>query len=89
MLVDRRNAVHPSTRPFQRSNIFDLDDSDVEMEDDDDDDDDRVRTITERWRFDVDDVPAFGPEGPEEQNRTLVDDYAEKYHILFLQTRGN
>ena len=55
----------------------------------DDDDEDGVRNIIERWRFDADDVPAFGPEGPEEQNRTLVDDYAEKYCYLFLQTQGN
>ena len=88
MLVDRRNAIPPSIRPFQRSNIYDLDDSDVEMEDNDDDDG-RVQNITERWRFDADDVPAFGPDGPEEQNRTLVDDYAEKYYIIFLPTRGN
>jgi len=83
MLVNRWNAIPPAVRPFQQSNIFDLNDSDVEMEDDNDD---RPWNIMKRCRFDADDVPAFGPEGLEEQNRTLMDDYAEKYCILFLQT---
>ena len=86
MLVDWWNAIPPSICPFQWSNIFDLDYSDVEMEHDNDN---GVRTITERWRFDVDDVLVFGPESLEKQNRTLVDNYAEKYCILFLQMQGN
>ncbi|KAG6872484.1 hypothetical protein C0993_002121, partial [Termitomyces sp. T159_Od127] len=32
-----------------------------------------------RWRFDNDDEPATGPDGSDEQNRVLVDDYSPRY----------
>ncbi|EKM52072.1 uncharacterized protein PHACADRAFT_212666 [Phanerochaete carnosa HHB-10118-sp] len=35
------------------------------------------RRLLERWRFDADDEPLVGPEGPEEHGRKLFDDYAE------------
>lgn len=75
MLVDRRSATARVIIPVKRSRLCNLEDSDVEM---DDEDDERVHKMTERWRFDTDDCPAVGPEGPEEQNRMLVDDYASK-----------
>lgn len=41
------------------------------------------RRLAERWRFDDDDVPAFGSGGPEEHDRKLVDDYEVPY-VTFL-----
>ena len=32
--------------------------------------------IRDRWKFDDDDEPAIGPDGPDEQDRMLVDDYS-------------
>ena len=40
--------------------------------------DENGRKLTERWRFDDDDLPAFGPEGPEDTDRLLVDDFSEE-----------
>jgi enhancer of polycomb-like protein len=40
-------------------------------------DENRSRLV-ERWRFDMDDSPAIGPEGLEEQDRVLVNDYDER-----------
>ncbi|KAF8315566.1 hypothetical protein F5887DRAFT_929279 [Amanita rubescens] len=56
----------------------------------DDEDEDEIRRLTERWRFDSDDVPAFGPQGADEQDRMLVDDYESKYmkHSLKLLGEG-
>ena len=41
------------------------------------------RRLLERWRFDSDDGPAAGPEGAEEQDRELVDDYDAKHVLSF------
>ncbi|KAI0944834.1 hypothetical protein AcW1_001669 [Taiwanofungus camphoratus] len=41
----------------------------------------RARRITEQWKFDSDDDPVVGPEGPDEQDRTLVDDFDPKYLV--------
>ncbi len=41
----------------------------------------RERRLEERWKYDQDDVPAFGPQGPDEQDRVLVDEYQTKYVI--------
>jgi len=44
--------------------------------------------LQERWRFDQDDDPAVAPEGAEEQDRGLVDDYDPRYprHMVTLLT---
>ncbi|KAF5343153.1 hypothetical protein D9757_014204 [Collybiopsis confluens] len=40
--------------------------------------------LAERWRFDSDDGPLYGPAGSDEHDRMLVDDYDPKYtHSLF------
>lgn len=75
--MDRRDAV---SRPFlnlPRSNLFGIDEPmDVNIENPEQDEN-RSRLI-ERWRFDMDDSPAIGPEGLEEQDRVLVNDYDER-----------
>lgn len=40
--------------------------------------------LSERWKFDDDDGPAVGPDGSEEQDRVLVDDYEPKYLRHFV-----
>ena len=35
----------------------------------------RAACLCERWRFDQDDEPTIGPEGADEQDRILIDDY--------------
>ena len=52
--------------------------------DDDVDEKGRKRRMRERWRFDADDVPAIGPDGPDEKDRVLVDDYDPKYVFVDL-----
>ena len=57
--------------------------------DNDKQDEEVTRRLEEQWRLDEDDGPVFGAEGPEEQDRTLVDDYAEKYvHLSFSLLRN-
>ena len=31
--------------------------------------------LEDRWKFDSDDNPAFGPGGPDEQDRELIDEF--------------
>lgn len=89
MLVDRRDVVPRRVLPVKRSALFALhsDDSDDDMEVDQEETEKSKRLI-ERWRFDMDDVPAVGPSGPDEEGRILVDDYDPKYirHAMTLLT---
>lgn len=43
------------------------------------DDEEMSARLRERWRFDQDDEPTVGPEGTDEQDRTLIDDYDPRY----------
>ncbi|KAG1758564.1 enhancer of polycomb-like-domain-containing protein [Suillus occidentalis] len=43
------------------------------------DDEEMSARLRERWRFDQDDEPTVGPEGADEQDRILIDDYDPKY----------
>jgi len=38
-------------------------------------DDDSGSRLEERWKFDLDDGPAIGSHGADEEHRILVDDY--------------
>jgi enhancer of polycomb-like protein len=77
MLVDRRHAVTRPIMPTRRSALIPLESSDDDMVVDQEEAEGNKR-IMERWKFDTDDVPAVGPEGPDEQDRVLVDDYDSK-----------
>jgi len=50
------------------------------------DDEETATRLRERWRFDQDDEPTVGPEGADEQDRVLIDDYDPKYlrHMMTL-----
>ncbi|OCH93358.1 hypothetical protein OBBRIDRAFT_328810 [Obba rivulosa] len=41
----------------------------------------QTRILEERWRYDDDDSPPTGPDGPDEKDRTLIDDYDPKYLV--------
>lgn len=38
--------------------------------------------IRDRWLFDADDEPSVGPDGPDEKDRVLVDEFHPKYVLL-------
>ena len=72
--LDRRDAIPRAFLNLPRSKLFGTDEPmDVDMENPEEDE--SARRLVERWRFDMDDSPATGSEGPEEQDRVLVDDY--------------
>ena len=82
--LDRRNAIPTplATARLPRSRLFDVDEP---MNVDEDPEDERQRQLAERWKFDEDDALPFGPDGSEEQDRTLIDDYETMYErILFF-----
>lgn len=75
--LDRRDAI---SRPFfnlPRSNLFGTDEL-MDVDTDNREEDENRNRLAERWRFDMDDSPAVGPDGPEEQDRVLVDDYDDR-----------
>ena len=41
--------------------------------------------IRDRWLFDADDEPSVGPDGPDEKDRVLVDEFHPKYVPLNYQ----
>ncbi|KAI0280469.1 hypothetical protein BGY98DRAFT_1095464 [Russula aff. rugulosa BPL654] len=41
--------------------------------------------IRDRWLFDADDEPSVGPDGPDEKDRVLVDEFHPKYALLGSQ----
>ena len=81
--LDRRNAIPPTlaTARLPRSTLFEVD---KPMDVDEDQEGERRRQMEERWKFDSDDAPPLGPDGFEEQGRTLIDDYETMYGRLLL-----
>jgi enhancer of polycomb-like protein len=59
-----------------------MDDSEDENVSVDREDAERLSKLTERWRFDSDDVPMVGLQGAEEQDRMLVDEHDTKYAFV-------
>lgn len=82
--LDRRNVLPPplATSRLPRSSLFDVDEP---MDVDDEPEESELRKrLEERWKFDANDVPPIGPDGSEEQDRTLVDDYDTMYGRFFF-----
>lgn len=82
MRYGRGGRVHIDRRDFNTRSIgmkrkrSALLPSDDEMDaEEDDEESERKRRLEERWKFDLDDVPAVGPRGADEENRILIDDY--------------
>jgi enhancer of polycomb-like protein len=80
--IDRRNAfiqrygIHGDDSTFTRRRQAFARRMDTVIPEDDEEMSARLR---ERWRFDQDDEPTVGPEGVDEQDRILIDDYDPKY----------
>ncbi|KAG5649953.1 hypothetical protein H0H81_001331 [Sphagnurus paluster] len=75
LFVDRRDSAPRPIVPVRRSMLFEHGTEDVEMEELEVE---VQSNLEERWRFDMDDVPTVGPDGPEDRNRVLIDDYRPK-----------
>lgn len=93
MRYGRGGRVHIDRRDFNTRSIGTkrkrsaLLPSDDEMDvQEDDEESERKRRLEERWKFDLDDVPAVGPRGADEENRILIDDYDFPYlsHRMIL-----
>lgn len=76
--IDRRNfsarsITHRARQPsvFNPNDGMVIDNDGAELE--------ARRRLEEQWKFDADDMPSVGPEGSDEQDRVLVDDYELKY----------
>ena len=89
--MDRRDTVpRRPVKKYARSSLFGLGDEDKpEGEDSMDIEEDpeeleRQRRLEEQWRFDQDDVPPVGPEGADEQDGVLIDDYDPTYVMLVV-----
>ncbi len=79
--LDRRiSAPRSFLRRLQRSSQLGLN------EDEDPEDEEQYRRLEERWRFDWDDIPPIGPDGVEENDRVLVDDYDTMYVLFMVST---
>ncbi|KAH9949542.1 enhancer of polycomb-like-domain-containing protein [Amylocystis lapponica] len=92
LYVDRRFLSRPA--PPKRSRTHEQPpDSDSEAPEDEAEDQERSRTLEERWKYDDDDEPAVGPNGADEQDRMLVDDYDTKFIVqrmlLFSEQEAN
>jgi enhancer of polycomb-like protein len=68
MHLDRRRP--PSSAHRIRTDFIQSSEDVEEME--------RQRRLRERWMFDEDDGPALGPDGPDEHDRVLFDDFRVK-----------
>jgi enhancer of polycomb-like protein len=73
VLVDRRNS---NMRSLKQSDTWDSYLKSSLLGDSDEDDDmEYNQRLVERWKFDSDDYPPNGPDGLDEQDRILIDDY--------------
>ena len=72
--LGRRITAHralPRQGRSPQSALLSLTDEDEEQAEDEE----AIQRLAERWKFDSDDGPAFGPQGADEQDRILIDDY--------------
>ncbi|KAF9264627.1 hypothetical protein L218DRAFT_234186 [Marasmius fiardii PR-910] len=78
MFVDRRVPFSDDFSPRRKRPREDSDDDSMDV-DDKEEDEEHDRRLKERWRFDSDDGPPYGPNGSDEQDRILVDDFDTNY----------
>ncbi|KAF8623276.1 hypothetical protein AX17_007482 [Amanita inopinata Kibby_2008] len=89
---DRRHAVpRVLAHGLRRSALLATDIADQREGKSPSEGDEDLHRLTERWRFDADDVPAFGSQGADEQDRMLIDDYDTKYlrHMMTYMSESD
>ncbi|KAJ8088802.1 Enhancer of polycomb-like protein 1 [Marasmius tenuissimus] len=69
--VDRRPQSDNQTLAAGRKRPLDREEDELAEE--------RDRRLRERWRFDSDDNPPYGPKGSDEQDRVLVDEFDPRH----------
>jgi len=74
--LDRYDAVPRPISKLPRSSLFALEENEEMDVDEDSEELERRRRLEEIWKYDMDDSPSVGPEGVDEQDRVLVDDYS-------------
>lgn len=74
----KRQKLNPSPDNSKAMNMGE------EEEDEGEEKLERQRQIEEQWKYDQDDMPAVGPQGQDEQDRILVDEYQTKLVGFFL-----
>ena len=84
VFLDRRDNVPLLSRRLPRSSLFALDEVGDPSLTEDVEEREREKRTGERWKFDTDDTPPIGPDGAEEHDRQLVDDYDASYVFFFL-----
>lgn len=77
-LLDRRDLTPRLSK--RRKRETGVDESKIDV-DGDVEELERQRRLEEQWRYDQDDAPTFGPQGQDEQDRVLVDEYQTKYRF--------
>lgn len=75
--LDQRDAVPRSFTNIPRSKLFDIDES-MDVDTNNPEQVEYRSRLVERWKFDMDDNPVIGPEGLEEHDRVLVNNYDER-----------
>ncbi|KAJ3557054.1 hypothetical protein NP233_g11834 [Leucocoprinus birnbaumii] len=85
-MLDRRDIGLRFPPPKRLKLEQSSDDSKAMDVDDDSEEAERQRRLEERWRYDQDDMPAVGPQGQDEQDRVLMNEYQTQYlrHTMTL-----
>lgn len=72
--MDRRDGIPRSFSALAHSTLSGIDEP-MDVDAENPEEDEIRKRLVERWKFDMDDSPAMGPEGSEEHDRVLLDDY--------------
>jgi len=75
VFLNCRDAPQRLARQLSRSSLFDLGEENKTALNEDVEEAESQKRLEERWKFDVDDMPPVGPDGAEEHDRQLIDDY--------------
>ena len=78
----RDSAPQRLARQLSRSSLFDLGEEDKTVLNEDVETAESQKRLEERWKFDIDDMPPVGPDGAEEHDRQLIDDYDTRCFFL-------
>ena len=75
VFLNCRDAPQRLARQLSCSSLFDLGEENKTALNEDVEEAESQKRLEERWKFDVDDMLPVGPDGAEEHDRQLIDDY--------------